>query len=526
MYAVTRSALADAGLAIEDIDGIVVAANDQLDGRAISVMMASGSVGGVDRDILSTPSAAEHAFVLGAMRIASGQFRTQLVVSWSPTRGELGRRGAQARDRSVLPPRAAARRARGARRSRRRAARARGAGAARGGDRHRREEPRPRRAPPIPTVRRHRAEKVWIASGKPLRWPLTDAMVVPAGVRARGAGARGRGRSSTEHGIAERRPGSRAWAGRPSRASSGDRDLRAAARRSPRPRGRRTARPASRTPATAFRPRRSRRRHALPGAAGLRRARAVHARAVGGGARRAAASPAAARCRSTFPAARCRSTRCTAPAWCSIAEAANQVRGRAGSHQAKDVRTGARACRERLRDAIQHRRRDGSATGRVCGMSGTRVGIIGIGQSEFKPRRDDANYPELVREAVTLALPTRSASSPTWRRSCTRSRPMRCSASATPSGSAWTRSARATSASCASTPAARPGCRRWRSGMPTSPPARATSCWSPAATRSARAATRRPSSTRSGTRPTSGSCRSARSPCSRCRRCGRWTSTA
>jgi len=37
-------------------------------------------------------------------------------------------------------------------------------------------------------------------------------------------------------------------------------------------------------------------------------------------------------------------------------------------------------------------------------MNETRVGIIGIGQSHFKPRRDDANYPELVREAVRLAL--------------------------------------------------------------------------------------------------------------------------
>ena len=37
-------------------------------------------------------------------------------------------------------------------------------------------------------------------------------------------------------------------------------------------------------------------------------------------------------------------------------------------------------------------------------MKPPRVGIIGIGQSEFKPRRDDANYPELVREGVTLAL--------------------------------------------------------------------------------------------------------------------------
>lgn len=85
LYDVAQTALRDADLAIEDIDGIVVAANDQLDGRAISVMMASGSVGGVERDILSTPSAGEHAFVMGVLRVASGQYETQLVLAWSPT---------------------------------------------------------------------------------------------------------------------------------------------------------------------------------------------------------------------------------------------------------------------------------------------------------------------------------------------------------------------------------------------------------------------------------------------------------
>src|SRR6202790_2656962 len=85
IYDISQAALADAGVTIEDIDGIVVGCNDQFDGRAISVMMASGPTGGVDRDIVSTPSSSEHAFVLGALRVASGQFRTQLVVSWSPT---------------------------------------------------------------------------------------------------------------------------------------------------------------------------------------------------------------------------------------------------------------------------------------------------------------------------------------------------------------------------------------------------------------------------------------------------------
>ena len=42
-------------------------------------------MGGVDRDILSTPSGSEHAFILGAMRVATGRFRTQLVVAWCPT---------------------------------------------------------------------------------------------------------------------------------------------------------------------------------------------------------------------------------------------------------------------------------------------------------------------------------------------------------------------------------------------------------------------------------------------------------
>ena len=37
-------------------------------------------------------------------------------------------------------------------------------------------------------------------------------------------------------------------------------------------------------------------------------------------------------------------------------------------------------------------------------MKAPRVGIIGIGQSRFQRRRDDASYPDLVREAVVIAM--------------------------------------------------------------------------------------------------------------------------
>ena len=85
LYEVTQAALRSAGLTIKQIDGIMVGSNDQVDGRAISVMAASGSVGGVDRDILSTPSAGEHAFVMGVLRVASTLYETQLVVAWGGT---------------------------------------------------------------------------------------------------------------------------------------------------------------------------------------------------------------------------------------------------------------------------------------------------------------------------------------------------------------------------------------------------------------------------------------------------------
>lgn len=177
IYAVTWAALRDAGFTIEDVEGIVVAGNDELDGRAISIMMASGPVGGVDRDILSTPSAAEHALVLAALRIASGQFHNQLVVAWSPLevdsindalkigtdpyyhralpQDELATHGLQAAVLEAAVP--------GLRETATAIVRKnRTQGALAYPDR------------PIGAL-----EEAFIAAGKPTRWPLTDTMVAP-----------------------------------------------------------------------------------------------------------------------------------------------------------------------------------------------------------------------------------------------------------------------------------------------------------------------------------------------------------
>ena len=175
IYAVGQGALLDAGLAIEDIDGIVVGANDQLDGRAISIMMASGSVGGVGRDILSTPSAAEHAFVLGALRVATGQFRTQLVAAWSPIEvssiSEALRLGTDPYFHRALPldELSAAGLQASALESAVPGVREAAIGIV--------VKNRTNGSIAYPDRAAAPRETAWIQSGKPLRWPLTDTMV-------------------------------------------------------------------------------------------------------------------------------------------------------------------------------------------------------------------------------------------------------------------------------------------------------------------------------------------------------------
>lgn len=82
IYSAARGALEDAGVQWHDLDAVVTAASDQIDGRAISSMMNSGAAGGHLRDELNIASSAAHAFVAGYLAIASGAHSTVLVTSW------------------------------------------------------------------------------------------------------------------------------------------------------------------------------------------------------------------------------------------------------------------------------------------------------------------------------------------------------------------------------------------------------------------------------------------------------------
>ena len=78
-----KSLLENSGISIKDIESIVTASSDQIDGRAISMMLTSAPAGAELKDLINTSSASEHALILAYMRILSGVYDTSLVVSWA-----------------------------------------------------------------------------------------------------------------------------------------------------------------------------------------------------------------------------------------------------------------------------------------------------------------------------------------------------------------------------------------------------------------------------------------------------------
>ena len=77
-----RTALAAAGLERGDLDGVILAASDQTDGRAITSMLTSGPAGAYLKDEINVASSPGHALALGYMQILSGVHERLLISSW------------------------------------------------------------------------------------------------------------------------------------------------------------------------------------------------------------------------------------------------------------------------------------------------------------------------------------------------------------------------------------------------------------------------------------------------------------
>ena len=83
IFEAASSALADAGVAWAELDSVVTAASDLVDGRVISAMVTSGPAGGYMKDVITVASSGEHALVLAYLRLSAGLFDTSLVLAWS-----------------------------------------------------------------------------------------------------------------------------------------------------------------------------------------------------------------------------------------------------------------------------------------------------------------------------------------------------------------------------------------------------------------------------------------------------------
>lgn len=83
IYSVTAAALQNAGLTIDDIDGVSMAASDLNDGRAISTMTLTGSTGSFHRSEMRVCNESLAALWLGAAEIGSGAAKAIMVCTWS-----------------------------------------------------------------------------------------------------------------------------------------------------------------------------------------------------------------------------------------------------------------------------------------------------------------------------------------------------------------------------------------------------------------------------------------------------------
>lgn len=85
VFEAAYKALQDAGLSRQDMDGVVIAACDELDGRSISSMLLAAPAGSYLKDEIKVTDDGSYAVILAAMRLMTGLFDLSLVVSWCKT---------------------------------------------------------------------------------------------------------------------------------------------------------------------------------------------------------------------------------------------------------------------------------------------------------------------------------------------------------------------------------------------------------------------------------------------------------
>lgn len=82
VYDTSRRALADSGATRGQLDNVVLAASDELDGRPISSMLLNGPAGGYLTDEIKVTDNGLTALCLAFARIRSGDFDLGMVASW------------------------------------------------------------------------------------------------------------------------------------------------------------------------------------------------------------------------------------------------------------------------------------------------------------------------------------------------------------------------------------------------------------------------------------------------------------
>lgn len=89
VFDVTRGALDDAGLTIDDIDSVVTVSNDFFDGRTISGMSVGDASGGQDKNISTVSGDGAFGAFYGLMRVLSGYQATIVVSHYKGSEGDV-----------------------------------------------------------------------------------------------------------------------------------------------------------------------------------------------------------------------------------------------------------------------------------------------------------------------------------------------------------------------------------------------------------------------------------------------------